>query len=231
MSENQAVRELRGLFEHLNDERESKFTPLWNDDIKDIRQKCEAVIAELEAAKKRLVWFDSCKFEDHPDIQEAVIKKLGLVHGEGYQLCRNQLEAVTKERDSIESQLHEQFKGVLSIRCMKHINVPQQNKNEHSGGECGGCIAEELESAKRNYDTELGARRATQQLACHLENERNDLKRELEAVTKERDALRMAILRHKEFVDAVNPNPCKGDSDLHATLKTCQTDLKEKGTK
>lgn len=41
---------------------------------------------------------------------------------------------------------------------------------------------------------------------------------ELEAVRNQSDALRLAILRHKEFVDAVNPSPCKGDLDLHAIL-------------
>lgn len=33
--------------------------------------------------------------------------------------------------------------SVITIRCSKHYSVPQQNKTEHSGGECGGCIAAE----------------------------------------------------------------------------------------
>jgi len=33
--------------------------------------------------------------------------------------------------------------SVLTIRCSKHYPVPQQNKTEQGGGECGGCIAAE----------------------------------------------------------------------------------------
>lgn len=32
---------------------------------------------------------------------------------------------------------------VLRIRCIRHINVRQQNASESTGAECGGCIAEE----------------------------------------------------------------------------------------
>jgi hypothetical protein len=35
---------------------------------------------------------------------------------------------------------------VILIRCTKHLNVGQQNKNEASGGECGGCIAAERDA-------------------------------------------------------------------------------------
>jgi len=58
---------------------------------------------------------------------------------------RDQLRRVTQERDGLYTQLTEEFKGVVCIRCMRHTNVPQQNKNEHAGGECGACIAEELD--------------------------------------------------------------------------------------
>jgi hypothetical protein len=42
--------------------------------------------------------------------------------------------------------------SVLHIRCAKHYMTPQQNKNEHSGGECGGCIAEERDWYKLEYE-------------------------------------------------------------------------------
>ena len=32
---------------------------------------------------------------------------------------------------------------VIRIRCIRHINVPQQNASESTGAECGGCIAEQ----------------------------------------------------------------------------------------
>jgi hypothetical protein len=34
--------------------------------------------------------------------------------------------------------------SVLYLRCAKHYPIRQHNKNEHGGGECGGCIIEEF---------------------------------------------------------------------------------------
>jgi hypothetical protein len=51
---------------------------------------------------------------------------------------------VVAERDSLRAQLESAFKGVLCIRCARHLAVPQINANEYSGGECGACIAEGL---------------------------------------------------------------------------------------
>ncbi len=41
------------------------------------------------------------------------------------------------------------IRSVLMIRCLKHRMVPQLNTNEFTGGECGGCIAEERDEARR----------------------------------------------------------------------------------
>lgn len=37
---------------------------------------------------------------------------------------------------------------LIAIRCTRHYAVPVQNRNEHGGGECGGCIAEDRDTAK-----------------------------------------------------------------------------------
>lgn len=38
-------------------------------------------------------------------------------------------------------------KSVILIRCTECLNVPQQNKAEFTGAECGGCIAKERDAA------------------------------------------------------------------------------------
>lgn len=51
-----------------------------------------------------------------------------------------------------QSQLDQKVAGVLFIRCTKHFTVPQINKNEFCGGECGACIAEQLAECQRQRD-------------------------------------------------------------------------------
>jgi hypothetical protein len=41
---------------------------------------------------------------------------------------------------------------------------------------------------------------------------------ELESAKSENERLRNAIIKHKQFVGAVNPNPCEGDRLLHEAL-------------
>ena len=41
---------------------------------------------------------------------------------------------------------------VLRIRCIHHINVPQQNTAEHTGAECGGCIAAERDALRSKLE-------------------------------------------------------------------------------
>ena len=50
---------------------------------------------------------------------------------------------------------------VLLIRCIHHINVPQQNSAESTGAECGGCIAAERDALKCKLEQ-------VRQLAEHL---------------------------------------------------------------
>lgn len=99
----QAVRELKESIRHMV----SGIWPVDSMIAKKVNSEVEAVIAELEATKKRLDWFDACKFEDQLDIQEAIIAKLGLVDGKAYEECRNQLEAVTRELEAAKLRLEE----------------------------------------------------------------------------------------------------------------------------
>lgn len=48
----------------------------------------------------------------------------------------------------LERELDQLIGSVTRIRCIKHIAVPQQNTNEHGGGECGACIAVERDTLK-----------------------------------------------------------------------------------
>jgi predicted nuclease with TOPRIM domain len=51
---------------------------------------------------------------------------------------------------------------VRIIRCMAHYGVPQQNNNEASSGECGGCIAAERDALREQVKT---LREALEQVA------------------------------------------------------------------
>jgi len=59
---------------------------------------------------------------------------------------------------SKESAFDEGVASVLTIRCLRHLLVPQFNRNEHSGGECGACIAEEIKSQILPVPTSKGSR-------------------------------------------------------------------------
>lgn len=53
---------------------------------------------------------------------------------------------LTKPADNqIRQALHAEYergvRAVLTIRCLQHQTVPQINRNESGGGECGACIA------------------------------------------------------------------------------------------
>lgn len=52
----------------------------------------------------------------------------------------------------IEEAFNHGIASVIYSRCAKHYQVPQQNKNEHSGHECGGCMAEERDWYKLQYE-------------------------------------------------------------------------------
>lgn len=56
----------------------------------------EAVLAELATAKARLAWFDNNPPQDQIDVQEAVIKKLNLVHADALTTAYEQLSEAVK---------------------------------------------------------------------------------------------------------------------------------------
>jgi hypothetical protein len=48
------------------------------------------------------------------------------------------------------------LEDLISIRCLKHRNVPAYNHNENGIGECGACIAEELSRLKQGLKWQSG---------------------------------------------------------------------------
>lgn len=59
-------------------------------------------------------------------------------------------ETILRERIADLLREHEELaiRGVMRIRCLNHVTIPQQNANEFNGGECGACIAEERDALK-----------------------------------------------------------------------------------
>jgi hypothetical protein len=63
------------------------------------------------------------------------------------------VQAIVLERDRLASDFENGVASVLRIRCTRHFKVPQLNANEHSGGECGACIAEERDALARQVES------------------------------------------------------------------------------
>jgi hypothetical protein len=63
---------------------------------------------------------------------------------------------------------------VMMIRCLKCLTVPQQNKAEATGGECGGCIAKERDAARASHSQleaqVAGLRAAIQSAISEMKN-------------------------------------------------------------
>lgn len=66
-----------------------------------------------------------------------------MLESEAYDLW---LVATESCREEIQKALQKGITSVIFLRCKKHYNVPVQNENEFSGGECGGCIAEQRDA-------------------------------------------------------------------------------------
>lgn len=92
------------------------------------RLKFGLLEAEIDTLKKEL---DEAKNENTR--LDTLLFDLNERH---LQLARG-LAKTIEERDMFAS-------APVRVRCLKHLDIPQQNANEASGSECGGCIAAEL---------------------------------------------------------------------------------------
>jgi len=72
--------------------------------------------------------------------------KLFLSMSEQLDTALARAEAAEKERDEAR-EAADTFAQPIYIRCLRHLNVRQQNENEITLSECGGCIAEERDTA------------------------------------------------------------------------------------
>jgi hypothetical protein len=51
-------------------------------------------------------------------------------------------------RQLVEAEKYPNPDYILTIRCMRHVAVPQFNTSENGKGECGACIGEQLAAAE-----------------------------------------------------------------------------------
>jgi hypothetical protein len=76
---------------------------------------------------------------------------------------RETIYKVMKDRDDAhgiaEKLRDEGRKSVILLRCTECLTIPQQNSNEFSGGECGGCIAKERDECLRGAGHPIDALR------------------------------------------------------------------------
>jgi len=94
--------------------------------------------------------------------------------------------------------------SVLHIRCAKHYTIPQQNKNEHSGGECGGCIAEEREFYKTQYEAyKVVIDSALDKLEKITGLTNAGLDGHILHIVQERDQLRLQVVKLREALEFI----------------------------
>jgi hypothetical protein len=113
-----------------------------HDKVRDLIMDCRAALqhtASLAQENERLRrgWAANAR-----DLEQR-IDDLVKINGRIQEKAVADKATLAQERDALREQLESTFKGVLSIRCTRHIAVRQLNTTEHSGGECGACIAEE----------------------------------------------------------------------------------------
>ena len=51
----------------------------------------------------------------------------------------------TADAEALAAAFQRGVEAVTAIRCAEHVAVPQYNTNGGSGGECGACVAREVE--------------------------------------------------------------------------------------
>lgn len=91
--------------------------------------------------EERLYSLSKQKLWDHV----AQEQNRSMLESEEYDLWLVATESCRKE---IHKARQEGMVSVIFLRCKKHYSVPVQNKNEFSGGECGGCIADQRDALR-----------------------------------------------------------------------------------
>jgi hypothetical protein len=125
------------------------------------------------------------------------------------------LECLSKQRNYARAAA-EDFKNILSIRCIEHINTPQQNTSEITGAECGGCIAAERDKWKQLADLKDAKGEANRVENNNLRGENRRLQTELanaekgrkewcEECTKARDERDAARIHSNLLAKALTP--------------------------
>lgn len=100
---------------------------------------------ELEAVRKERER-DSAKLSERKTVHEW-LNALNIPSEEdGKSLCLLRRLRITCDLFA-ELKSQPSADDVILIRCTKHLNIGQQNANEHNGGECGGCIAAQRDTA------------------------------------------------------------------------------------
>jgi hypothetical protein len=113
--------------------------------------------------------------------------KLGHAARELATLTRERDEAVA-ERDAARQAADELAAAPVLIRCIEHINVPQQNKSEITGSECGACIAAHRDALAREVEGLRVQKEAAVEKVEQMFVENEELIRA--AVTNGREALK-----------------------------------------
>lgn len=92
-------------------------------------------------------------YAKHGETTDFAGVESGKMHAVAYAAqLKVERDRAVAERDALQQELHDKVTSVLRIRCIHHVNVPQVNANEYSGGECGACIAAERDSLARRVE-------------------------------------------------------------------------------
>ncbi len=110
----------------------------------------KAINASIAAEREHVVILTATKSELLNQLREAGERALlqALQTDNVIQQLREQLSdmqatmtslGIVIDTNALDAAIAEAIKGVTVIRCIEHINVPQINTTEFTGGECGVC--------------------------------------------------------------------------------------------
>ncbi len=121
-------------------------------------QRCEALCRTLNAADAAKQC-PSCGHDENcghefdcpqtkkPKRAEDYVNEVGFSFG-----ADTKTDFVAIIQRVIDESFYSGVASVMSIRCSQHITVPQLNRREHSGAECGACIHAGVVSAQAEVD-------------------------------------------------------------------------------